>query len=189
MFLNSTRLELCKGKIILPSNIKSFMIKIGINKGSFNLSDGKKQIWRLDKNGVITFKGNCTICAGCCIVVHDSAILTFGRNFQANSNFLVVSSAYILFGDNVLIGWNCTVIDGDGHKLYMNDKRVNPPASITVGEHCWIAANVSLLKGTEIANNCVIGYGSIVSGKFKADYSLIAGAKAKVRKENIVWKE
>lgn len=143
----------------------------------------------MDKNGVITFKGNCTICAGCCIVVHDSATLTFGRNFQANSNFLVVSSAYILFGDNVLIGWNCTVIDGDGHKLYMNDKRVNPSASITVGEHRWIAANVSLLKGTEIANNCVIGYGSIVSGKFKADHSLIAGAKAKVRKENIVWKE
>ncbi|WP_295219298.1 hypothetical protein [Ruminococcus sp.] len=37
---------------LIQRNIKSFMIKIGINKGSFNLSDGKKQIWRLDKNGI-----------------------------------------------------------------------------------------------------------------------------------------
>ena len=35
---------------------------------------------------------------------------------------------------------------------------------IIIGNNCWIASNVVILKGTKIGNNCVIGAGCIVSG-------------------------
>ena len=36
--------------------------------------------------------------------------------------------------------------------------------SISIGNHCWIASDVIILKDTHIGDNCVIGAGCIVQG-------------------------
>lgn len=37
--------------------------------------------------------------------------------------------------------------------------------TVTIGERCWIGSNVTILKGSKIGNNCVIGAGCVISGK------------------------
>lgn len=37
--------------------------------------------------------------------------------------------------------------------------------NVVIGCRCWVGSNVTILKGTEIGNNCVIGAGCIISGK------------------------
>ena len=39
--------------------------------------------------------------------------------------------------------------------------------SIHIGNHVWIGANSTILRGTKIGDHCVIGAGSIVSGTFE----------------------
>ena len=56
---------------------------------------------------------------------------------------------------------------------------VNAPIIIRKG--CWIGINVSILAGTEIGKNSVVGANSVVKGKFP-DYCVIAGNPARVVK-------
>ena len=51
----------------------------------------------------------------------------------------------------------------------------------------WVGNQVIILKGTEIADNCVVGSGSVVTKKFTNNL-VIAGNPARVVKENIDWK-
>ena len=50
----------------------------------------------------------------------------------------------------------------------------------------WIAQNVTILKGSHISKDSVVGCGAIVSNSFEPN-SLIAGVPAKVVKTGITW--
>lgn len=41
-------------------------------------------------------------------------------------------------------------------------------APVTIGAHCWLGANVTILRGTQIGDNCVIGAGCVVKGSIPA---------------------
>ena len=53
--------------------------------------------------------------------------------------------------------------------------------SISVGNGCWIGANVTILDGVNIGNGCVIAAGSVVT-KNVPDNVLYAGVPAKFKK-------
>ena len=38
-------------------------------------------------------------------------------------------------------------------------------ATIEIGKHCWIGANTTVLRGTKIGNNVVIGAGCVIKGE------------------------
>ena len=50
---------------------------------------------------------------------------------------------------------------------------------ISIGKNCFIGCNALILKGTVLGDNCVVGAGAVVSGKFEPN-SVIAGNPAKV---------
>ena len=88
------------------------------------------------------------------------------------------------FGKDVLLGWNINIRDSDGHKIIetSNKKIIN---NINIGNHVWICSNVDILKGTQIGDNCIIGYRSLVCGLKCEDGKLIAGVPAKIIKNDV----
>lgn len=50
---------------------------------------------------------------------------------------------------------------------------------VSIGKNVWFGMNVTCLKGTDIGDNCIIGYGSVVMGKIPAN-SVAAGCPARV---------
>lgn len=50
---------------------------------------------------------------------------------------------------------------------------------VSIGENVWIGMNCTCLKGADIGDNCIIGYGSVVMGKIPPN-SVAAGCPAKV---------
>ena len=56
-------------------------------------------------------------------------------------------------------------------------------APIHIDDGCFIGANSIILKGTTLGKNCVVGAGSVVSGKFP-DNVIVAGNPARIIKEN-----
>ena len=59
--------------------------------------------------------------------------------------------------------------------------QVSTKGEIRIGEGSWLGINVTILAGTYIGRNSVVGANSVVKGKFD-DYCVIADNPAKVVK-------
>lgn len=97
----------------------------------------------------------------------------------------------ITIGDNTAIGGNVKILDNDFHPIDA-EKRVKLLADakggdselvesrpIHIGKNCFIGCNSIILKGSVLGDNCVVGAGAVVAGKF-GDNCVIAGNPAKV---------
>lgn len=103
------------------------------------------------------------------------------------SGSTIYAREHIVIGDDSLIGANCKVLDNDFHPIDPRermggslDKLKTKP--VIIGKNVFIGCNSIILKGTVLGDNCVVGAGSVVSGRFEAG-SVIAGNPAKVIKK------
>ena len=60
---------------------------------------------------------------------------------------------------------------------------INENKPIEIGNHVWIGAKSTILKGTKIADGSVIGAGSLGTGLLSDEKSIYAGQPAKLIKE------
>lgn len=112
---------------------------------------------------------------------------TYIGNIQCETPILE-NGMSIEIGNDCLFSIGIKLYPSDVHTvLNKNDKVTNIGKCIKIGNHVWIGENVSILKNTEIADGCIIGVGSVVSGKFLETNCVIAGNPARVVKHNIKW--
>ena len=119
------------------------------------------------------------------IIVKDAAQLTIGDGTYFTSDMHLEAVKSICIGSDCAISWGVTIIDGNHHNVLSENSSINKE-NVTIGNHVWVGCNVTILKGTEIADNCIVAAGSIVKGKFPKNV-MIAGNPAKIVKNNINW--
>lgn len=171
-----------KKSICINGTCKRSMITLGYGGGKF-VSANRGYIGI--SGGKIIFNGTCNLGEGFGIAV-EGGELRFGENFYANRNFLAECQKKISFGDNVLLGWNVSVRDTDGHSV--NGKPFIE--EIAVKNHVWIASDVTVLKGSVISEGSVIACKSTVCGlKMQEKKCLAGGTPAKIIKNNVEWTE
>lgn len=109
-------------------------------------------------------------------------------SFNVRSSINIHEPANVSIGERCLFASDVTLSCSTIHKIYdMETKeRVNPPGDIRIGNHVWVAANVSLWGGASVGNGSVVGYGSFVSKEFPEN-CVIAGTPARVVRQNITW--
>lgn len=95
----------------------------------------------------------------------------------------------ITIGDNNLFSHSLLIRTSDSHSILdESGKRINQAKDIYLGNHIWIGLQVLVLKGANIADNCVVGSRSTVTSSVSPKgNSLILGAPAKIVKDNINW--
>lgn len=108
--------------------------------------------------------------------------IEIGENFCSNHNFLILDSAKVVFGDNVMVGPNCGFYTTT-HPLNPEVRRAGLQSAkpIVVGDNAWICANVIVLGGVTIGENSVIGAGSVVT-KDIPPFSLAVGNPCRIVK-------
>lgn len=189
----NVKIEGCyRDSIIINGNISRFMIRININEGSVGINNSLKgnAFLKLSKNSKLIFNGKATFARGISIRL-ENGIIEFGKNFECNRHCFFSSNKSIVFGDNVLIGWNVNIRDSDGHKLYDMGKGeiTNEDRTIKIGNKVWIGSCTDILKGSKIEDECVVGYRSCVTKKFDESNCIIAGYPAKIVRKNIKWEK
>lgn len=114
-----------------------------------------------------------------CIIstMSADAQLTIGNNLGMSSSTITCFKK-IDIGNNVRIGANCVIADGDFH---LDDPRVGEPKSIIIENNVWLGYGVIVMKGVTIGENSIIGMNSVVTRDIPAN-SIAAGSPAKVIK-------
>lgn len=178
-----------KGCIVLnPNVVKLGLIRIGYHKVEAIDIYSKHTIIDINKNGKVVFKGDAHIGHGAIISVKANARLNLGENFAISGTTSIICYKNISIGDNVQFSWDSLVIDSDAHHIINEDGLSNENTiPIFIGNKVWIGARTTILKGTHVKNNCVIGAASLLNRKYDASNTLIAGCPAKEIKKISNW--
>ena len=175
-----------KGKVKLDSPLYFGKIKFGYGEVGIFDKRFSRSIWELEGN--IEFRGTANIGHGSKIAVGKTGELILGDNFTISAESSIIAFKSISIGDNCLIAWNTQIMDTDFHTITdLNNNILNAPAPVILGNKIWVGARCMILKGAEIPSNCVIGAGSIVSGKITGENQLIVGSPAKAVRSEIMW--
>lgn len=100
------------------------------------------------------------------VLAHGNGEIMIGDRVYMNRYCMISCHDRVVIGDNCMFGPSVKIFDNN-HK-FAKDMGVFPEVKsgkIIVGNNCWIASNVVLLKGTKIGNNCIIGAGCTINSE------------------------
>ena len=100
-----------------------------------------------------------------------------GENVYFNVNCVVLDSAKVTIGSNVMFGPGVQLYTSNHPKDYLQRRTVEDAKPIEIGNDCWIGGNSIILPGITIGENCIIGAGSVVTKDVFAN-TLMAGNPA-----------
>lgn len=94
----------------------------------------------------------------------------FGRNihvgdyFYANYDTVILDGAKVTIGDRVLFGPKVGLYTSN-HSFDARERELGGCIAkpISIGNRCWLAANVTVLPGVTIGDDVIIGAGSVVT--------------------------
>lgn len=167
---------------------------IQVNR-SWMASRIRQKIYRtsciIDTNVIITNKSNFESEVGSCLY-HSSYILNTNGQFYIGQNshlgaFCYVNACYgqVIIGRNVAIGPGTKIISYSNHytkgRLVTEEKRVS---DVLIGDNVFIGANCTILPGSVIESNVIVGAGAVVKGRLETN-AIFAGVP--VRKIKSDW--
>lgn len=132
----------------------------------------------LAKTSQVTFGEHLVSDGRLVIVVGENARLTIGERTYFNESTMISCLDTVSIGNGCRFGPNVKVFDNDHRFSARNGvSQEHITAPVTISNHCWLGANVTILRGTQIGDNCVIGAGCVVKGTIPAG-SLVTQSRA-----------
>ena len=199
------------GKVELPENVDTAIVKIGFGDVGHYDRKRSRSIWQV--SGTVSFGGKASIGHGSKLSVRGD--LKLGANFNMTAESTIVCAKEIRFGDDCLLAWDILVMDTDEHPLYyrhetarretrdssfvpcpevpcpvsndMENERINPDKPIIVGNHVWIGCKCVLLKGAELPDDTVLAAGTLLKSAFAGENQVIGGNPPSILKKEVRW--
>ena len=140
-------------------------------------------------NNVVEIVDDCAM-HGLEVWISDGSRISIGNQtyFNGHSHIACHESTFVDIGEKCIFADRVTLRTGDSHSvLDVDGKRTNPSRSIVVGKHVWVAQQVIILKGSSIADDSVVGSGTVIAGQAFPVGSKIVGNPARILKEHINW--
>ena len=184
------RSELYKlsGHIIINAPIETGMVKIGSRSLGTQDVVRSRTIW--DVSGVLVINGKVDIGRGSKICIGEDATLTLGDSFVITGDSAIICQHEITFGNHCLLSWDILLMDTDFHHvLNTSGQTTNPPRPIIIGNHVWICARNTILKGVKIADDNIIAANSTITQSVLDTNCVISGHANSIViiKRNINW--
>ena len=162
-----------------------------------------------ENTSTLSIGNNTVIYENAKLEAFGSAELSIGEN-SVIGDARISSRKKITIGKNFLTSWNVFIQDFDPHPVngalraaQVDSMSLNffpsfdekpapvsfdfdfPSDEITIGNNVWLGANVTILKGAHIGDNCIVATGAVVLKGHYESNTIIAVNPAKVVKTNI----
>ena len=142
---------------------------------------------RLDANAKLIITGNVGIADGVMIELGPGATLEIGGNTYINANTKIGVKESVRIGKNCAISAEVGIMDTDVHFILDHEgNRMIATAPIEIGDHVWIGARCTILKGSRIDSGAIIGATSLVSGHIHAK-TLACTSNCQEVRRNVEW--
>jgi acetyltransferase-like isoleucine patch superfamily enzyme len=92
---------------------------------------------------------------------------------------IITSGHKIDFTDRVEIGRR-TILGGRNSSLWTHNRQRT--AAIKIGSHTYLGSEIRIAPGGSIPSKCIVGIGSVITGRHSEEGHLIAGVPAKCLK-------
>lgn len=151
----------------------------------------KGQIRIIGSNNILEIGSDCRIgpdcrffCFGNNTRITIGEACTFTRKIELNAQ---ENDMTIEIGKDCMLSNRIVIRTSDSHPIYNNrHERLNPPASVFIGNHVWIAPNTKIMKNASIGDGAIIGSDTTVNCRI-APNSLAVGRPCKIVKEEVFW--
>ncbi len=183
------------GKIVQNPKIKNLTVRMYGENNYIEIHEP----FTITKNVLISCGSNSKIRIGAGnnykkaeILVGSNNEVSIGSRTTAGGVSIVLKSSNntkINIGDDCMLSYNVIIRTEDAHVIYdcKTMQVLNKPQDVNIGNHVWIAAKTTVLKGTNIPDNCIIGTYSLLNKRFEEENCMIAGMPAKVIKTGVNW--
>lgn len=113
-------------------------------------------------------------------ITNSRIIIGEKTGIESLKTFIYTSNSAIEIGSDCMISYDVTLYHSDGHPVYDYEtgKLINRVNTLSVGNHVWIGWGATLLKNVKIPDDCIIGWGSVVTGTFTRSHCAICGNPA-----------
>ena len=141
------------------------------------------------ENNTVSIEHDCVL-KDADIWVSGGGLVKIGRNTHLTGKIHIacIEGKTVEIGERCLFSDSITFRTGDSHSILdINGTRINQAKDIHIGDHVWIGQQVTVLKGSVVGNESIIGTGSLLTGKEYESNSIIAGLPAKVIKQQVTW--
>ena len=96
--------------------------------------------------------------------------------FHLGDGAVVTAGHKIDFTDRVSIGRR-TILGGRNSSLWTHNRQRTRP--VEIGELTYVGSEIRVAPGGVIPSRCIVGIGSVVTGRIEGEYQLIAGVPAR----------
>jgi acetyltransferase-like isoleucine patch superfamily enzyme len=144
---------------------------------------GMAPVIELQENATLLIEGAARVGDGARILAGPGATVTIGDDTHFDGDSRLISAAKVSIGAGCAIAWEVLIMDTDFHRV---DGRASGDAPTTIGDHVWIGAGATILKGVAVGDGAVIAAGAIVTRDVPAG-ALVAGNPARVVREGVTW--
>lgn len=117
------------------------------------------------------------------IRVRSGATLSIGDGFNMSGRNWITARDSVVIGDNVTFGPGTIIYDHDHDFSTENGIREGKylTAPVKIGNNVWIGADCIILRGTEVGDNCVIGAGTVLKGKYESNLMIYQRRETQVK--------
>lgn len=120
----------------------------------------------------------------------DNNLIEIGceSSMEGQSQLAVCEGTSLIIGNDSMFSSQVNFSTTDSHSIEdLEGYRINQAKDIQIGNHVWIGQKTLVLKGSSVADNCIVGAYSLVNKKLTETNSIYAGHPAHKVKEGINW--
>lgn len=145
----------------------------------------------LGNNNRIIIGEDVRFLAGVIYIEDNDTTLEIGDGSIIKSTGIGLSEngSTIRMGRHCMIAPGVDIRNGDSHAIYdtLTNQRINKAGDVILGDRVWVGVRATLLKGTQVADGCIVGACSVVAKPLLEPASLYVGNPPRLLRGNIAW--